>query len=80
MVVFGTSCMLYRRPTFGTPHSPTAKQDAVPDRKRLASKEAPATLVAVDRSRCAVPTDRFEKAKIGDHVWCNWHAEGDRSP
>ena len=48
-------------------------------RKRVDGKESPATLVAVDRSRCTVPADRFRDIQVGDDVVCAWTAT-DRAP
>ena len=47
--------------------------------KRVAGKEEPATLIAVDRSECTVTSDRFRSTRVGDHVLCDWRV-GDRKP
>ena len=41
-------------------------------RKEVAGKEEPATLIAVDRTRCTVTADRFRDVRTGDVVWCVW--------
>jgi hypothetical protein len=41
-------------------------------RKVVSSKEAPASLIADDGSRCAVSASRFEEMQVGDKVWCLW--------
>ena len=48
-------------------------------RKRVDAKEEPATLVAADRTRCAVTDERFRDTKVGETVTCDWRA-GTRSP
>jgi hypothetical protein len=48
-------------------------------RKRVKGKEEPATLVAVDKSSCAVTAGKFKDTKVGDTVICDWGA-GDRAP
>jgi hypothetical protein len=48
-------------------------------RKEVAAKEDPATLVAADRSRCAVSADRFKKATVGSREICDWRTGG-RAP
>ncbi|MGH7482798.1 MAG: hypothetical protein ACRELV_11635, partial [Longimicrobiales bacterium] len=45
-------------------------------RKYVASKDAPATLIADDATQCLVPGDRFESTDVGDRVWCNWRRAG----
>lgn len=44
--------------------------------KVVMEKSAPAYLIAVDRSECTVPTDRFERVAIGDRVFCAWRRTG----
>jgi hypothetical protein len=41
-------------------------------RKEVAGKEEPATLIAVDRTRCTVTPDRFRDVRTGEFVWCVW--------
>ena len=41
-------------------------------RKRVKAKEAPATLVADDNSRCTVTDQRFKDTSVGDYEDCNW--------
>jgi hypothetical protein len=48
-------------------------------RKEVAAKEQPATLVAADRSRCAVSADRFKNATVGSRELCDWRTGG-RAP
>lgn len=48
-------------------------------RKRVDSKEEPATLVAADRTRCAVTEQRFRDTKVGDNATCDWRT-GSRAP
>lgn len=48
-------------------------------RKRVNGKEEPATLIALDRTRCTVTDTRFRDIKIGDDVTCSWSAS-DRAP
>jgi hypothetical protein len=43
-------------------------------RRRVDAKEEPAALIAIDRTRCAVPSDKFRDVKVGDTVACNWVA------
>lgn len=43
-----------------------------PQRKTVAGKEPPGTLVAVDATICIVPSKRFESVKVDDKVWCAW--------
>jgi hypothetical protein len=75
------------RPGFGMPHDPssgesvpmgtgiaTSRAEDGPTRKRVASKEEPATLVAIDRSRCAVTEDRYRDARVGQRVTCAWRS------
>jgi len=48
-------------------------------RKRVDSKEEPATLVAADRTRCTVTEQRFRDTKVGDNAMCDWRT-GSRAP
>ena len=48
-------------------------------RKRVDSKEEPATLVAADRTRCTVTEERFRDTKVGDNATCDWRT-GSRAP
>ena len=48
-------------------------------RKKVNGKEDPSTLIAIDRSSCIVPADKFKDTKIGDTVFCDW-STGDRAP
>jgi hypothetical protein len=48
-------------------------------RKRVDSKEEPATLVAADRTRCTVTEQRFRDTKVGDNATCDWRT-GSRAP
>lgn len=57
--------------------TPAAQVSA--SRKKVNGKEEPATLIAVDKSSCAVTADKFKDTKVGDMVICNWSA-GDRAP
>jgi hypothetical protein len=43
-------------------------------RKVVHGKEAPATLLATDRSRCTVTEQRFKEVKEGDKVTCAWRS------
>lgn len=45
--------------------------------KTVSAKEEPATLVAPDGTLCIVTQPRYQKAKLGDRVWCLWRARGD---
>ncbi len=45
-------------------------------RRRVSAKEAPETLVAVDGARCTVDSEKFERTKSGDSVWCMWKGTG----
>jgi hypothetical protein len=65
-------------PSVGT-QSPTGRTTAVASRKRVAEKEEPATLIANDKTRCAVTADRFKDTHIGDDAICDWRT-GDRAP
>ncbi len=47
-----------------------------PGYKTVSTKEAPATLVALDGSECRVTADRFERVAVGERVWCYWLARG----
>jgi hypothetical protein len=57
----------------------TASTQPNASRKRVDAKEEPATLVAVDRTRCTVTDSRFRDTKVGDSVICDWRT-GDRAP
>jgi hypothetical protein len=57
----------------------TASSQPNASRKRVDAKEDPATLVAVDRTRCTVTEPRFRDTKVGDSVTCDWRT-GDRAP
>jgi hypothetical protein len=46
--------------------------DKGPQRKTVAAKEAPGTLVAVDGTICIVPAAKFESTQVDDKVWCAW--------
>ena len=59
--------------------SPTGRTTATASRKRVAEKEEPATLVATDKTRCAVTADRFKDTHVGDDAICDWRT-GDRAP
>ena len=41
-------------------------------RKPVHGKEAPATVVAFDGTRCTVTERRFAEVKEGEKVWCAW--------
>jgi hypothetical protein len=41
-------------------------------RKPVSGKEAPATLFAVDGTRCTVTNKKFEETREGDRVLCAW--------
>jgi hypothetical protein len=47
--------------------------------KRVSSKEAPATLVAEDGSRCIVTEGQYRDTRVGDTAWCAWRTN-DRAP
>ena len=49
----------------------------LPGVRTVSGKEAPITLVAVDGARCEVTPARWERAKIGDRVWCAWRGHGE---
>jgi hypothetical protein len=51
-----------------------------PQRKTVAAKEPPGTLVAVDGTICIVPSNRFESVKVNDKVWCAWRPRWDGAP
>jgi hypothetical protein len=57
----------------------TASTQPNASRKRVDAKEEPATLVAVDRTRCTVTEPRFRDTRVGDNVTCDWRT-GDRAP
>jgi len=65
-------------PSVGTP-SPTPRTAVTATRKRVAEKEEPSTLVASDRTRCAVTANRFRDTQVGDDAICDWRT-GDRAP
>ena len=46
-------------------------------KRRVASKEPPATLLASDGLRCTVSRDRYEKVRVGDDVLCLWTDRSD---
>ena len=46
-------------------------------KRRVASKEPPATLLASDGLRCTVSHDRYEKVRVGDDVLCLWTDRSD---
>jgi hypothetical protein len=48
-------------------------------RKEVAAKEEPATLIAADRSRCTVTSDRFKNTSVGSKEICDWRT-GTRAP
>ena len=52
----------------------TASSEPNASRKRVYGKEEPSTLIATDRSRCMVPSERFKEARIGDNEICDWRA------
>jgi len=58
---------------------PGATSEANLSRKRVDTKESPATLVASDGSRCTVNESRYRDTKIGDDVSCDWRV-GTRAP
>jgi hypothetical protein len=41
-------------------------------RKSVYGKEAPATVVAADGSRCTITKKRFDEVKEGEKVLCAW--------
>lgn len=49
------------------------------DRKPVATKEAPTSLIAVDETRCLVSAKKFKDTEIGTSAWCFWSADGDGS-
>lgn len=60
------------------PASPTSTSTAV-SRKVVARKEDPSTLIAQDRTRCAVPATKYRDSAVGDNVWCDWRSDN-RAP
>src|SRR5580765_1380719 len=52
--------------------SPTERSAATASRKRVAEKEEPATLIASDKTRCAVTANRFKDTHVGDDAICDW--------
>ena len=38
----------------------------------VSSKVEPNVLIAMDGASCTVSKERWEKAKVGDHYFCNW--------
>ena len=62
-------------PSPGAPSPQGTGQGAVESRmttKRVAAKEGPTTLIADDRSRCAVTERKYRDTEIGDDVACDW--------
>ena len=58
---------------------PRESSEANLSRKRVDSKADPATLIAIDGSRCTVTESRYRDTKVGDNVTCDWRA-GSRAP
>jgi hypothetical protein len=54
-------------------------QDNVVTVKTVAGKEPPATLIAEDRSRCAVSERRYRETTVGERLLCAWRT-GSRAP
>ena len=65
-------------PSVGS-QSPTGRNTVLASRKRVAEKEEPATLIAIDKTRCTVTADRFKDIHVGDDAICDWRS-GDRAP
>jgi hypothetical protein len=63
----------------GTSREPTGARgprSSIPSElaaKKVAGKEAPVTLIAVDGSRCPVTEGRFRDTPIGATVLCAWY-------
>jgi hypothetical protein len=43
--------------------------------KPVSSKEAPASLIAADESRCLVSEKKFRDTEIGTSTWCFWSGD-----
>lgn len=52
----------------------TRADDAQVSLKRVTAKEAPATLIADDGSRCTVSEKRYEETRIGHNALCVWRS------
>jgi hypothetical protein len=52
----------------------TRVDDAQVSLKRVSAKEAPATLVAHDGTRCSVSEKRYTETNIGDDALCVWRS------
>jgi hypothetical protein len=63
----------------GQRQATTPAAQVTASRKKVNGKEEPATLIAIDKSTCAVTADKFKDTRIGDMVICTWSA-GDRAP
>jgi hypothetical protein len=46
--------------------------NAVLGQKVVHGKQDPATLIAVDGSKCIVPEKRFREVVVGEKVVCGW--------
>jgi hypothetical protein len=44
-------------------------------RKKVVDKREPTWLIAGDRTRCSVSTEKYERTGIGDRVICAWVLE-----
>ena len=67
-------------PTTGGTSGPSATTTpSGVSRKKVNGKEEPATLIALDRTRCTVTDARFRDIKVGDDVICSW-GSSDRAP
>ncbi|HEV7992027.1 MAG TPA: hypothetical protein VGP25_09395 [Gemmatimonadaceae bacterium] len=64
-----------RRGSAGTvgakPDSASAIRSALSS-KLVSGKEAPATLIARDGSRCSVSAKRYDDMREGEEAWCAW--------
>ena len=89
LTTIGVACMKQRNPVIDPASAavsgkvagqrPGANTDASLSRKRVDSKVDPATLVALDGSRCTVTESRYRDIKAGDNVSCDWRV-GSRAP
>jgi hypothetical protein len=52
----------------------TRVEDAQVSLKRVSAKEAPATLIADDGTRCSVSEKRYAETKIGHDALCVWRS------
>jgi hypothetical protein len=52
----------------------TRVEDTQVSLKRVSAKEAPATLIADDGTRCSVSEKRYTETKTGDDALCVWRS------